>query len=301
MIQRQIDAASLRWPGLEFKRKTRDEASSACPFCAQADTDGFLIFAAGNYWCRKCGIRGWIDENQPREVDANKLLEARIAELERKQREQDERLSALERMHKCTDHLAYHRYLESHPELMDYWLYEGITTDSIIHYKLGYCHACPTYQASPSYTIPVVNRGKLENIRHRLVMPGKAGKYRPHMSGLGSVLFNVDTLDAAQERIVVVEGEKKSIVAAQTGIANVGICGQRTFNRAWLPWFSRVQDVIFALDPDAMESSYVLARLFGGRARVASLPRKIDDMIAKDGATRSDLEAFFRVARPVAA
>jgi len=300
-IDRRITEASVRWSGLEFRRKSAKEASAPCPFCGLADHDGFLIFEDGGYWCRQCDAKGWLDDDKPqRQLTKEELLERRMAEIERKQAELDRRTTALEQMHRCTDHLAYHHYLEQHPDKMLYWLQEGITTESIKRYKLGYCESCPTYRASPSYTIPFINRGKLENIRHRLAFPNGTGKYRPHMANLGNHLFNIDALDDTRERVLLLEGEKKVIVAAQEGLPVVGICGKRAFKREWLAWFAHVEDIVIALDPDATESAYKLAAMFEGkRARVAAFPYKVDDMIVQ-GATRQDIEAFVKWARPVA-
>ena len=299
-IEHQISEAESRWPGLTFKRKSHNEASSACPLCTMADRDGFIIFADGNYWCRQCDARGWIDEDKKKPQTVEERLKRLEREQERAKREREEqqrRISNLERMHKCQDHIKYHKNLPA--QALEYWLSEGIEPHSIDRYLLGYCPSCPTFRQSASYTIPVINRGKLENIRHRLVNPNGLGKYRPHMAGLGNSLFNVDLLDDAKERVLIVEGEKKSIVLAQAGFPNVGITGKRAFKKEWLPWFDNVKDIVVCLDPDATESAFKLARIFGKRARVAITPVKIDDAIVKCGAGADDIEGMLRWARPI--
>jgi len=291
--------------GLTFKRAGRDEWASCCPWCG--GDDRFRIWNKGNYFCRPgpghCGKKGWVDQLTGEKLSPDELrllkIESAQRRIEEKQAEQERRLTALERLAKNQDHLRYHSYLSAHPQYMDYWLSEGIGLDSIERYKLGYCSSCPTFRDSPSYTIPFVNRGQLVNIRHRLTRPNGSGKYRPHAAGLGSALFNVDLLDDARERVLIVEGEKKSIVMAQTGFYNVGICGKRTFHAEWIKWFDHVGEIMVALDPDAMDSAGRLAAMFGGRARVAALPAKVDDMIMRYGATVPDLESFFAVARPI--
>lgn len=294
-IEHQITEASLRWPGLTFKRKSHNEASSACPFCNQG-VDRFLIFSDGGYWCRKCDVKGWLDDDQPRHTPSKaEILERRIAEIERMQREHERRITNLEIMHRSQDHIKYHQNLSG--STLEYWFQEGIAEESINKYLLGYCESCPTFRQSASYTIPVINRGKLENIRHRLISPNGSGKYRPHMAGLGNSLFNVDLLDSAEGRVLIVEGEKKSIVLAQAGFPNVGITGKRSFKREWLPWFDHVQDIVICLDPDATDSAFRLAAVFGKRARVAVAPAKIDDAIVKCGAGASDIEAMIGWAR----
>ena len=230
-----------------------------------------------------------------REQQRAKLERQRI---ERKQREHDERLRKIEQIHACTDHLLYHRQV-SQGDALDYWVSEGMTTDTIARYKLGFCQHCPTdREGRPSYTIPVVSNGQLWNIRHRLIGATNGDKYRPHMAGLPNVLFNADYLRGGSDDILIVEGEKKSIVTAQTGFPNVGIMGKSGFDRAWVSRFDRFKHVYVALDPDAISQAIEVASLFGWRGRVVSLPGKVDDLIAKHGATAADIWHFLKLARP---
>jgi len=290
--------ATKRW-GLTFRRETAKEYSAPCPFCG--GDDRFRLFENGGFWCRQCNTKGWVDDNQPR-PDPTELerrrREAWEREMERRLEEHDRRLSALERMARCTDHVAYHRALIDNEAAWEYWLSEGMKPDTIARYQLGYCARCPTAgNGSPSYTIPVINGGTLENIRHRLVNPD-GGKYRPHIAGLGTQLFNRDNAERARSSIVITEGEKKSMVLDQTGIRSVGILGSRNFKTSWFDLLK--QDTIYvALDPDAEEHAYRLAALFDGRGRVVSLPFKADDMIVKHEATKDDMLHFIRLAKPV--
>jgi len=301
-----IELAERHW-GISLKRISKDEYYSitGCPFCGSNGdkTDRFRIFLDGSprYWCRRCGAQGFLDtleKQDPLTPEEKRLrqIEAEQQRQARKQVEMEQRLTALEQMHKCKDHVTYHEALDE--RALEYWWTEGMTTETIDRYMLGYCASCPTYRESPSFTIPVINRGKLENIRHRLITPNGTGKYRPHRAELGLSLFNVDLLDQADKRILIVEGEKKSIVAAQSGFANVGITGKRSFKSEWLDWFAHVGQVYVVLDPDATASAYRLAALFSERGRVVEMPCKIDDAIVKYGASSFDIENFLRLARP---
>ena len=292
-----LSNAQARWPGHQWKRKTSKEYCGACPFCG--GTDRFLIWDRGNYLCRQCNANGFIDEGEkltPEELHRRRV-DAEILALKRRQDEQEQRLSALERMHRCQDHVSYHASLND--KTRAYWNSEGINDASIDQYLLGYCLSCPTAPGIPSYTIPIINGGKLENIRHRLTRES-GGKYRPHMAGLGNQLFNADYLeDASAESIIITEGEKKSIVLAQNCFPNVGIVGKRAFKSEWLRRFDRFPLVYVALDPDAMDSAFRLGAMFNGRGRVVQLPVKPDDMFARHGATAGDFAAFLRYAKPV--
>ena len=178
--------------GIVLKRVGPHEWAGPLPHCGGEDRFHFWDDRL-NWWCRPgpghCGQQGFPrPTSRSRKADQeNNRSEWRLQALERQQREQEERLSRLERMHKCTDHLRYHQALTD--EAREYWWAEGITDESIARYLLGYCSSCPTDQEKrPSYTIPVINDGHLENIRHRL-KDVTADKYRPHMAGLGVQAF----------------------------------------------------------------------------------------------------------------
>ena len=237
-IHTAMSQAEARW-GIRFKKKTANEAASGCPFC-NIGTDRFLIFSDGGYWCRQCNAKGWLDDNErhvlsPTELRFRRLeWEQRRAEIER--REHDERLTALEKMAQQAGLVdLYHDNLATNEAAVDHWHdHYGVSYDTIAQRKLGYCPTCPTATFSDSLTIPVWYRGKLRNIRHRLLKPDNGGKYRPHMPGLGAMLFNQDDLHIDSDTLILLEGEVKSIVVGQfvdtPNIATMGKCG---FPAAW--------------------------------------------------------------------
>jgi len=241
-----------------------------------------------------------------REQDAfgdNKLqnMERRIRRLERKQVEHDERLCKLERLRASNVHLRYHRSLTA--STREIWYREGVYDEAIELFLLGYAAECPTYHESPSRTIPVFGYdNELMNIRHRLLQPGDRGKYRPQMSGLGSNLFNAPVLNSSHERLLVLEGEVKTVVLTQAGFTAVGIMGQNVWKPEWFDWFD-VGQVIICLDPGAQESARRLGELFAARdfrdVKIAEFPLKPDDMIVQAGVGVAEIDAILRVARPV--
>ena len=301
-MQDILTKAQARWPHLQFKRETPTEYSSPCPMCG--GDDRFRIFDDGGVWCRQCDFKGWVndDNDEWSRLDPTerrlRIIEAKQRAMERRQEEHERRLSALERMAKSTDHLRYHEALTM--EALEYWWYEGMSNDSIDQYKLGYCERCPTDRdGRASYTIAVYGRdGKtLTNIRHRLLNADNGDKYRPHMAGLGSQLFNSHYTTTASGNIIITEGEKKSIILGQEGFANVGIMGQRSFQREWLTWLEPFKTVYVALDPDATHSAERLAKVFNGKGLVVDLPVKPDDFFVKYGGTRDQFNEFIRQAR----
>ena len=209
-------------------------------------------------------------------------LEWRIAALERKAEETERRLSALETMHACTDHEHYHKLLTDQGLGFDYWTAEGMNADTIIKHQLGYCPSCPTAPGHASYTIPVTYQGKLYNIRHRLARPPNGGKYRPHLAGLPVMIFNANDLHADSAKILIVEGEKKSMIVSQeTGLANIATMGMQAFKPAWAKRLDGFQVVYVCYDPDATAKAREVAGYFGKRGRIVVLPYKADDFFVR--------------------
>jgi len=289
--------------GIQLKRKTRDEWVGPCPLgCGGAGKDRFILFDDGpdsRVWCRQCGKFSYLGNiDKMGKITEHDKLVMRMRSIEKRQDETERRLTALEEMAKSTAHLVYHNNLQG--ESYAHWLAQGMTPETIENYLLGYCDRCPTDDAGrSSYTIPIIEGGTLQNIRHRLVGAQGGDKYRPHMAGLGSQLFNADVLAKKPKRVLLLEGGKKVLVTQQFGFDCVGICGCRNFKTEWMERFAPVREVVVALDPDAMDSAVKLAGLFNGRGRVARLPAKIDDMLVHDGATAQQIERFLSFARPV--
>lgn len=304
-IETRIAEAETRWPGLQLERQGAKSACGPCPFCGHktggADENGFIVFQSGGYLCRKCGKKGWLNENNNEPLDPVKVLELRLAAVERRQVEHDKRLTALEKMASCTDHLRYHQQMDT-ADLRDWWLDKGFFDETIDAYQLGICYHCRTDQPDErmSFTIPVVNGGQLVNIRHRLIGGSPSDKYRPHRAGLGNTLFGADTVykeDASS--ILISEGEKKSIILAQYGFENVGVMGKAGFQKSWASRFFRFDEVLIALDPDATDRAYEMAAWFDGKARVVDLPVKSDDFFTEYHGTAAQFNEFLRMARRV--
>jgi DNA primase len=298
-----MEEAWRRWK-LSFKRSGPESANAPCPFCREG-TDRFIIFRDGGYWCRQCNRTGWIDEEEEKDwvpPSPEEVMARRLAQLEEEQKRQAERIAALEQMYRSTDHLTYHNALTD--ETRQLWHAEGIYDKAIETFTLGFARQCPTFRQSASLTIPVLDeKSRLANIRHRLLEP-KFGKYRPHRAGLGLTLFNANQLaQNPQERVVVLEGEKKAIVFCQFDFPAVGIMGKSAWDDTWYSLFDKQQRIVIALDPDAKAKAWQIGRGFRRRGyqnvRVAAFPVKPDDAFIKYYATRDEVEAILRTARAV--
>lgn len=299
-IEEAVSLAAVRWPGFEFKIKNSHEACGPCPVCHGATSDGFLIFSDGGTWCRPGDHRGWVDEGvllSPEEQESRRLA-AEVRQIKRKQAEFEKRLTALERMASCEDHIAYHKLMDADDR--EYWRRQGMFDATIDQALLGICYNCPAdIEHRQSWTIPVIQKGVLVNIRHRLVGGDSSDKYRPHLSGLGNTLFGSDAVyDADPARIMIVEGAKKCLVTSQYGFATVGMMGMQGFRPEWARKFDRFKRVNVCLDPDARPQALKLARLFSGRGWVVDLPVKPDDLFMLGG-SKDLFEKHIEYAYPV--
>jgi DNA primase len=307
-IQSTIELAVRRWPNLTFKKKNNNEAySSFCPFCGQG-TDRFLIFCDSiRYWCRYCDANGKLieDEFEKRLSDVELQVirqQAEISRLEQEAKDRELRLQAIETMLSCTSHVTYHETMPD--EARDYWHEQGINDDSIERWKLGYTQHIPLWQSRAGYTIPVINNGKLRDIRYRMIYretddKKRVPKYLPHCKNLPPTLFNADCLINPQgKHIYIGEGEKKVIVAEQHRFPFVGILGKNKFDKRWIKWFLQFDKVFVCLDSDALDKASQLALLFGLKGRIVELPEpgKLDDLF-NQGFTRNDFCQLLRKAR----
>lgn len=300
-IEAAIALAEQRWIGLQFRRKTAQEAESCCPDCGGKDR--FIVFSdPPRFWCRQCNMSGFLENSDPsHRLTEAEITEIRLKRLERKQDEHDSRISALERMAHCHDHERYHKNAVTSEQAWQWFTDNGLFAYTIYDYQIGFCPRCPTdREGRPSYTFPIWRKdGPLWSIRHRLIGSEQHGKYRPHVKNLGLQLVNARYLSDWNERVILVEGCKKARVIAQHDIPVVGILGKGGFEMRWLSWFHPAASICVALDPDAQESADELARgiaATGKDAYVARFPEKPDDLLA-GGMRVDDWMAYVHWAR----
>lgn len=199
---------------------------------------------------------------------------------------------------------AYHRALLSaggHTEAYQWWVERGLNDATIERFKVGYCTRCPVVPTD-SYTIPIIDSGKLLNIRHRLAHPNPRDpkqKYAPHAPGLGAHLFNRGSIQTypdgspreEADELLIVEGEIKAMVLASydfesmmpvvTATAGSG-SWLKDYGQEWMASFPRFKRVYVCFDPDALDKAEATARLFGRRGCVVEMPDKLDDFLNRE-------------------
>jgi hypothetical protein len=304
-----------KW-GIQLRRVTSGEYKSdnGCPFCGDggkgARSDRFRLFVDGNprVWCRGCDYVAFVNNLREKPLSAEERRQLAIVyrqnALERKQNEDRARIGKLEQLHLFKPHLQYHKALTG--DAVEYWYNEGVKLPTINDFMLGYCARCPTdYEGRPSYTIPVMAKERLQNVRHRLIGAVGGDKYRPQMAGLGNQLFNLDSLSTTINRVVIWEGEKKTIVLSQylQDSAHIGIMGKSGWNDEWSEMLLGHKDVVIALDPDANKNAHKIGKQLFNKGvrniRIAHFPLKPDDAIVKYGAREDDIRGFIERAVPL--
>jgi hypothetical protein len=201
-------------------------------------------------------------------------------------------------------HLRYHRALE--PEDRAWWHGQGIIDEAISRFFLGAGSVRlpqgkgkdAVWITYATYTIPIIEDGKLLNVRHRLSAPPKANdKYRPEMAGIPASLFNADILTPELGGVVLVAGEKKAIVLWQYGIPAISVtAGCGTWKEEWTTRLQFCRKVYLAYDPGESAHAWQVAAQIGERAYIMALPDKPDDFITAQG--EAAFRTYLRSAEP---
>jgi DNA primase len=283
--------------------KTAHEWSSSCPFCGGEDR--FIFWPDdGNYWCRKCEASGFVGTGYSYQLTPEQLAGIEARREQNRREEQKRRQQAIDKVMTMEERVIwYHQQVQN---ALDYWTQQGLSSDTIERYKLGYADKCPTYQDSPSYVIPIYQRYKLVSIRHRLARPNGCGKYRPEFAGLPAQIFNVDALQGGElpftflhpNDIILVEGEVKTMVLDQLGFKVVGIPGFNAWTNDWQNYFDGAQTVYIAFDPGSEAigaKAYQIGKVIKSKCyqvKVASIPTKPDDFFVK---YKGGIDDFVRI------
>lgn len=281
-----------------YKKRTANEWSAACPFCGQGE-DRFRFWPnEKNFWCRRCDTRGFVSDTNSLAFDRETWLKWQTQEADRKHQEELKRLALLDRLSRENRTIFYHEQMKDR----SFWYDKGLLDETIDWFELGFCCSCPTAPGRESYTIPVMYMGKLYNIRHRLAVSDDKGKYRPEIAGLPAAMFNADTLKGPGGYVALVEGEIKTMCLLQAGISAVGIPGANTFKSKWINLFPKTKIVYVALDPGAEEQALTIGRMFkaaGIPVRVCNFKTKPDDFLIIGENTIEDFMKVLRCGRNV--
>ena len=212
----------------------------------------------------------------------------------------------------------------------------GIIDSTIRYYRLGYCpdfeyqHRDETH-TSETLTIPFyrpATQYQLTNLRHRLLQPNGAGKYRPHRAKLGQPLFFANLNRRDIPNVILVEGEIKAAVLWQYLLREfteaefpesswlmhntqiIGIPGL-SVSQNNLPVFDEPETIWLFLDPDAYvptgergnwkpsKADMLAAKLGAEKCRMVQLPGKPDDLMVEGILKPRDMYHLMKNARRI--
>lgn len=320
MAARVLEVSDIKSLPHFIKAKTiTQEFHSACPFCGGTPSPQKVAEGRGNepadrfiswpittgqlrYYCRGCKQRGFTGSPSEEEIIQYTKM-AKDTEAEEFHKAQAHKKQAIEAMNKAGLAQKFHDDLNGHtPHLASRW---GLEEYTIREFRVGYCNVCPMFKTSDSYTLPYLWGETVINIRHRLLQPNGADKYRPHARGLGNALFNANILkDAEVDSVCLFEGEFKTLVLWQNGFYSVAIPGVTAFQEPWVQHFEELKRVYVVMDPGEIEKS--MAYKYAGwlskvvkEVRVVNLFAKPDDMFTRYGADSSQFSKMLAQGRRV--
>lgn len=253
---------------------TSDEAQSACPFCRDG-TKRFVIFQDGNYWCRKCEVRGWWRTALTKQETEVIFREKELS-----------RQATVRRLRDCSDWKRYHQLVNGH---LDEWQEHGLDQSDINKWQLGWAAPSKLIEVA-SLTIPIFFKGLLVDIRHRL-LGVTTNKYRSHFSHTPPAFFNGDAI-LTHQKLFLVEGEKKAIICHKFGfestISYPGVNMQDALMGFLHDNGATHQELVYIPDPSTLDAivpaGKELKRL-GHKVSVVELFLKPDDLLLQYGST----------------
>lgn len=309
-----LDSASFK-----LVSEKNSEYHGSCPHCGGKDR--FAIFTHRNFpswwfFCRQCGIEGWIDQLNPslkQELTAEQKSEwaKQAAEMKRLRAEQEEqrkreidlRLSDLTSKEIWE---AYHRRMEQ--QQREWWKSQGIEEDWQDFWSLGFIKDKQykdgnNMYISDAYTIPYFRwkdgKKSFVTMQYRLTNPhDPSDKYRFEY-GLGSSYFATRYDEPLKDIVIICEGAKKAMVLCSWLSPKASVLAIPSKNN-YASIDRAVKDcgcVWIVLDPDAKDNAIELAKTIGKNAKPLFLPFKLDDGILHHGFTSGSMVKAMRQQR----
>jgi hypothetical protein len=263
-------------------RRSGDQWSGQCPF--HDDRSASLSVSENLFFCHAggCGATGdvfaWLERvNQCDFVEALRIAAQKVglAPLADKPSQSKPKANPdTEKRRIFPRSLAEQFNQAMPPERRQYYHDRGLSDETIDHFLLGW--------DGTRYTIPIINGGELVNVRRRrddVSTTDKSSKMLPYASGLGSHLFNADTLKST-DTVIVTEGEFDAMLLEQHGWRAVsGTAGAGTWKADWTAQLKDCQTVYVVYDNDVAgrAGAESVAKSIGERARIVTLPDEVGD------------------------
>lgn len=292
-----------------------NEWSGSCPNCGGTQhqngeyPDRFRMWRVSKYgkpmgWCRSCGYIWFPDRDKPPSPEEFEQWRREQLEIERRRKQEAEKAIALLKSEKIWE--TYHEKLTQYELAISTMKSWGIAKDYAGYWKLGFVEDYLVYTKdseyhSPAISIPIWQKdGSISNIKLRVLNPKTDHDRYRNWYKLGNSKSFVAFRNFKSDECLLVEGEKKAMVAAQA-LRNKKIDMQvvgvptKTPDEEAIRVTDDFKKVYVCLDPDARIAEKGISALrrvveMIGRSRVSvvSLPGKVDDMINQNGLDIAD-------------
>lgn len=279
------------------------QLAGRCPYCNDGERR-FVVWKEGNYWCRVCGSKGWVDEDQPRWKPDPERHQRWLAEQAELERQRKERIAAYRAGFQAGRVRGWHEAMQA--THIEYWHSQGIPDAAIERYQLGFC-ARKRVDVNgekielPAYTIPIFDprTHELANVQYRLMdpVPPMVHKYRQH-PGIPSAAFYADP-EKLGGKCLLVEGSKKAIVVylvTEGAIQVVGLPGA-TPSEELMDQLKVFEVIYLMLDPDTDWQKERIAQYLAPRVRIVDMLTKPDDLVVQYNKDKAYFRTLIRYGR----
>ena len=298
----------------------RNEYSSSCPECGgnlhpdgKTYPDRFRMWPVSKHgaplgWCRSCGyIWTPTTERKPTREEVEQWRQEQI-------RQEMERKQAAERaLELLNNEQLWERFVaaatQQSRDVCKSW---GIPDQWQEYLKLGFIPDYKVFKGddtyhSPAITIPVWWAGdKVQNIKIRVLNPRDSNdRYRNwYKTGEQYFYMPVHDIEFTAGGVILVEGEKKAMVAEIYNTTNYRVIGMQSVkpDPDLFRLLADCEPVYIIPDPDAFIPKpnggecgidYLVRNVGRERSRIVRLPVKLDDGIIKHGL---ELDKYIRMA-----
>ena len=237
--------------GWQSKREGDQIRVKYCPFCNDEKYHFYISNdTEGLYYCHKCDVKGnlWYLKKYMGDLEDGNRIKA----LKPKKVYRELNLDKAEKYHLAgLKHDIFSEYIKS----------RCIDIETAKKFKLGLGQ---DKDKRPFLTIPHYRKGKLVNIKKRILPPHEKTFLRE--PDCESILFNCDVIQKNHE-IIITEGELDAITLIQAGIENVVsvTAGANAFHPEWVEELEKITKVYLCYDPDekGQSGAYKVAKRLG--------------------------------------
>ena len=235
-----------------------------CPICGDSGNHTFINRQTGVFYCHKCGEGGSFLTFKEKLGDVAKAQT--FSDYAPREEAQADVMDIVE---------AAHTTLLRSKEGMQYAASRGFTMDAIRKLKLGF-----SIEDGNSYLwFPYLKGDRALNVKKRRIDK----KEFKRITGMPSILYNVDATATRTEYIIICEGESDVVAMVSNGFVQVvgATIGAKGIANEWIQQLDKFPKIIIAYDRDAegQEGSYRLANRLGlERCYRLRLPRSINDL-----------------------